>query len=287
MYSCIFEHIYIVGAGATPLRCAQLLLQMGLACELWETAYATPSFIGVRTAQLHIPYRIFDERSFLKIVAQTQPTVIISANNTYLFPPQVVEARHIRIINYHNSLLPHHRGMHAEAWSLYEGDTQTGITWHDVDAGIDTGNILAQRSLTLDDTVTSIQLLQRQAKVAVEALQAILPDVLQGKTIGRAQTCSKQASLHRARDIPNQGELSAEWDCRQIWNFLRAMDYGVLNTLGRPYIRYANRAYYWSRYRKLPSREKYGLEVQGRSLCLHNTILLENIMEAPDIPLVS
>lgn len=70
----------------------------------------------------------------------------------------VLSAYRGRILNLHPSLLPRHRGLDPVARSLAAGDAETGCTVHLVDAGIDTGEILAQARVPVrpGDTAESL-----------------------------------------------------------------------------------------------------------------------------------
>lgn len=63
-----------------------------------------------------------------------------------------------RIINIHPSLLPRYPGKQAVVDALADGATETGVTIHFVDAGIDTGPIIAQTriAIQIDDTVETL-----------------------------------------------------------------------------------------------------------------------------------
>ena len=54
-------------------------------------------------------------------------------------------------INVHPALLPRHRGPIPLAWALREGDAAWGSTWHRMDAELDTGNMLAQATVPIED----------------------------------------------------------------------------------------------------------------------------------------
>ena len=274
LYNCF----HVVGSGATPLRCSQLLNEAGIPCIFWETAGNAPSFAQPRAQVLHIPYQIYHESVFLNAVLPgTQRTLIFSVNNPCLFPARLLEADRVTVLNYHNSLLPRHRGVHAEAWSIFENDVETGITWHKVDAGIDTGNILAQKTLRLDSTMTSIALLRAQSKLALCTLIDILPSVLEGHVLGEPQAANS-SHLHLRREIPNNGELSPAWNTEKAWGFLRAMDYGVLRTLGAPFVRCEGLSYSWRAYEHLgiPS-DHSGIVQVGKDICFHGSLMLRDV----------
>ena len=55
------------------------------------------------------------------------------------------------IVNGHPSLLPRYRGPSPVSWAIRNGETEIGYTLHHMDAELDTGPILAQGSVTLDD----------------------------------------------------------------------------------------------------------------------------------------
>lgn len=81
-----------------------------------------------------------------------------------------------RIINIHPSLLPRHPGLHAWRQALEAGDSTAGCTVHYVDAGVDTGEIIAQSEVEVlpDDTAESLH-----ARIQV-AEHALYPEVIAG-----------------------------------------------------------------------------------------------------------
>lgn len=175
--------------------------------------------------------------------------LVFSINNMLLFPKNIVEKENVRIVNYHNSLLPLHRGVHAEAWAIYEGDHETGITWHYVDSGIDTGDIVDQRRLPITESDTSLSLLKKQMRLAMLGLADKLDTILSDNTrVFSQQPTGKRPHLMRAR--PNDGILDTEWPTAKIWSFLRAYDYGRHENLGLPKIMINGRIYGWHGYSK-------------------------------------
>jgi methionyl-tRNA formyltransferase len=279
MYN-VYESIYVLGQGATPFRCAQLLHNLGVKCIFLEDIQEKISFVEKNIRSINIPYFVFDKFILDKILAKNHKTLILSVNNKFLFSQEIVDCKNIDIINYHNSLLPKHRGMHAEAWTIYENDTHTGITWHLVDDGIDTGDIIIQRTIHINDEITSISLLRKQSQIAISALYDCLYDILSGKLKYHHQDITQQEQVHLKNKIPNNGELCRDWSYKQIWSFLRAMDYGCLYTLGYPRIYYSGKWYGWHSYCKLSYQDrKYCIYKSGKSIILNNSFLLNNIFE--------
>ena len=167
--------------------------------------------------------------------ALTKQTLIVSASNRYLFPKEIIEKENLTIINYHGALLPHYPGRNAECWTIFEGNTQGGLTWHLVTPEVDAGDILIQKTTEITDKTTSFSLLRTYSNLAIAGFCEILLPVLRGEVIPQRQIGERE-QLRYSWMKPNGGFLNADWDYRQIGCFLRAMDYGPLEVMGKPKI---------------------------------------------------
>ncbi len=78
-----------------------------------------------------------------------QPDLIVLAGFMRVLPKSFVDRYYPRIINLHPSLLPKYPGAHAVRDALAAGATETGSTIHVVDAGVDTGPVIAQQSMAI------------------------------------------------------------------------------------------------------------------------------------------
>jgi formyltetrahydrofolate-dependent phosphoribosylglycinamide formyltransferase len=85
------------------------------------------------------------DRALAAELAAFEPDLVVSAGFMKLVGPAVLEAFGGRLINTHPALLPAFPGAHAVRDALAAGATVTGATVHVVDAGVDTGPVLAQR----------------------------------------------------------------------------------------------------------------------------------------------
>jgi methionyl-tRNA formyltransferase len=72
-------------------------------------------------------------------------------------PQGALDVPRLGSVNNHPALLPRHRGPFPLAWTFREGDAAFGSTWHRMDAEFDTGPILAQSSVPVEDTDTWIE----------------------------------------------------------------------------------------------------------------------------------
>jgi methionyl-tRNA formyltransferase len=90
-------------------------------------------------------------------------------------------------LNVHGSLLPRYRGAAPIQWAVANGETQTGVTTMRLDAGLDTGDTLLSRSLSIGPDVTAAQLYPQLAEMGAELLLETLRGVAEGTLTGLAQ----------------------------------------------------------------------------------------------------
>ncbi|MBP3729290.1 MAG: methionyl-tRNA formyltransferase, partial [Lachnospiraceae bacterium] len=69
-----------------------------------------------------------------------------------LLPQRVLDLPRLGCLNVHTSLLPKYRGAAPIQKAILEGEKETGVTIMQMDAGLDTGDILLQRSLPIEET---------------------------------------------------------------------------------------------------------------------------------------
>ena len=149
------------------------------------------------------------------------PDVIASVYYRYIIKRHVIDACNGRIFNTHPSLLPRHRGCSSVPFSIIEGDDVTGVTFHYIDEGIDTGSILLQVTVPIGPETTQAQLFARCMDVGAQHWPEALALVLAGDP-GRPQhgeTC------YHPREAPLGGTIDESWSDEQVERFIRAMTY--------------------------------------------------------------
>ncbi len=102
------------------------------------------------------------------------------------------------VVNLHPSFLPYNRGAHPAAWSIWEG-TPNGVTIHLMDSGVDTGPILAQRLVKLDDWETAGDAYLRNETEMIDLFCESYPSWLANEVIPLSQ--SGVATSHRVADL--------------------------------------------------------------------------------------
>lgn len=112
--------------------------------------------------------------ALLDTLHSLEPDVIVCAGFMRVLGPSIVAAFAGRIVNSHPALLPAFPGAHAVRDALAYGVKVTGCTVHLIDDGVDTGPIIAQQPVTVEDSDTEESLHERIKQVE----RVLLVDVL-------------------------------------------------------------------------------------------------------------
>lgn len=151
----------------------------------------TDAYVLERAKSLQIPVRSFSpkqfankveyEREILKELEAKEVELLVLAGYMRLIGPTLLNAYPNRILNIHPALLPEFPGLHGIRDAFEAGVKQTGVTVHYVDNGVDTGPILAQKRVNIEEneSLASLELKIHQAEhqlypeVVQEVIQAI------------------------------------------------------------------------------------------------------------------
>ena len=87
--------------------------------------------------------------SIAPLLASVQPDLVVCMGFPWKIPPDALGVPRVGWLNGHPSLLPLHRGPLPVAWAIRQGDDEVGITFHLMDADLDTGPILSQQRFPL------------------------------------------------------------------------------------------------------------------------------------------
>lgn len=127
------------------------------------------------------------EPGFLAALAELRPAIGVLADYGKLLPPAVLDLPPHGILNLHPSLLPRHRGAAPIPAAILAGDRETGVTLFRMDAGMDTGPLLAvdRTPLAADDDAPGLE--ARLARLAADLLARRIGPILRGSVRAVAQ----------------------------------------------------------------------------------------------------
>jgi methionyl-tRNA formyltransferase len=121
-------------------------------------------------------------------LAELRPTVGVLADYGQIVPSSVLDLPERGILNVHPSLLPRHRGASPIPAAILAGDPETGVTLIRMDAGLDTGPIVAVTRWPLNGEETAPGLEARAAAAGAELVTATLGPWLRGEIVAHPQS---------------------------------------------------------------------------------------------------
>lgn len=183
--------------------------------------------IHAAAEELAVPVVLTPERlrapGAIAEVLALEPDLIVLADYGQIVPAAILGVRH-GALNLHPSLLPRHRGATPIQAAILAGDTETGVTLMQMDEGLDTGPIVAQRTVPLDGHETTPLLESMLAAEAAGLLDGTLGPWIRGELEPRPQpstgaTVTKPLRREDGRLDPSRSALELERQVRayQPW----------------------------------------------------------------------
>ena len=152
-----------------------------------------------------------------------KPDILASIYYRYIISPDIINLVDGKIFNLHPSLLPEYRGCSSLTWALINGESQTGFSFHYIDCGIDTGNILLQKKIPIEDFDTQQSLYFKVMFEALKYFNEVLDRVMANEQ-GIPQLKGETGHYY-PRGCPFNGVIDINWSIEMKERFIRAMIY--------------------------------------------------------------
>lgn len=225
--------ILFMGTPAFALPSLKILLEQGQAVIGVVTQPDRPKGRGKQPAPP--PVKVFAEArripvlqpesvrspEFLELFRQLSPNLVVVAAFGQILPEEMIELPPWGCINIHPSLLPRYRGAAPLNGAIIRGETQTGVTIMQMDAGMDSGDILLQEETAIGPCETVGELHDRLAVRGAELLM---------ETIGRIEAGAIRripqdhgAATFAPRLKKEDGLIRWEADARDIVRLIRGL----------------------------------------------------------------
>ena len=151
--------------------------------------------------------------------------IFLNVHSLYIIDDQVLQAPRLGAYNLHPGPLPHYAGLNAVSWAIFRGERTHGVTVHRIDPGIDTGPIVYQENVSIEDEDTALSLsfkcVGRGIPLMLRLLDAAASDPAKIPLL--PQDLKLRESF--GREVPEQGRVCWSWPAQKVVNFVRACDY--------------------------------------------------------------
>jgi methionyl-tRNA formyltransferase len=149
-----------------------------------------------------------------------QPDILFSINYLFLIEADLIKWPAKYCFNIHGSLLPKYRGRTPHVWAIINGEKETGATIHLVDDGCDTGDIILQKKISINDHMTGADVLSAFYELYPKMISEVIRQVMNATIHPTPQDHSK-ATYFGIR-TPDSGRIDWNWEKQRIYNWVRA-----------------------------------------------------------------
>jgi methionyl-tRNA formyltransferase len=156
-----------------------------------------------------------------RTIARLEPDYLFSFFFRDILAPPLLAIPRRGALNLHGSLLPRYRGRCPINWVLINGERETGVTLHHMEARVDRGDIVAQRAVPIADDDSALTLNRKLGDAARELLREVYP-LLEAGTPPRIAQDHARATYFGGRR-PEDGRLEWSQSALRLYNLVRAV----------------------------------------------------------------
>lgn len=157
----------------------------------------------------------------LEFLRRYSPDLLLVLGWSQILKDPLLSLPAIGVVGAHASVLPHNRGSAPVNWALIRGEDESGNTLMWLNAGVDTGEIIAQRAFPLELWDTCATVYGKVATSNQEMVAELIAQLEKGIRPGRAQPETDEPLLPRRR--PEDGRIDWSSSATEVYNFVRAL----------------------------------------------------------------
>ncbi|MCE9606887.1 MAG: LLM class flavin-dependent oxidoreductase [Planctomycetia bacterium] len=213
---------FLLGSETLLAECGEILLAQGH--ELLGVITSAPKLALWASGR---GLRVVDAAGDYAAALREQPfDYLFSITHLAIVPDAVLSLAERGAINFHDGPLPRFAGLNTPVWALLEGAQSYGVSWHWMVAGIDAGDILAQKpvDITPDDTAFSLNTKCFQA--GIESFAELIGLLTLGGINARRQEAEGRRYFGKFHRPSAAGALDWRQPAAELATLVRALDHG-------------------------------------------------------------
>lgn len=180
--------------------------------------------VKTRALELNIPVyqpETVKDEGFLQLLREMAPEVIVVVAYGRILPEAVLKLPPYGCLNVHGSLLPAYRGAAPIQRAVLNGDRETGVTIMQMDLGMDTGDILTQKTAEITDEDTTGTMFDRLAILGGELLVETLAALQEGKITAQPQ--DEALASYAEKVLKSHEVIDWQQGAEQIFHQIRGL----------------------------------------------------------------
>ncbi|MFC1415020.1 methionyl-tRNA formyltransferase [Streptacidiphilus sp. N1-12] len=161
-----------------------------------------------------------DDPELLAALREAAPDIIVANNWRTVLPPEVFDLPPHGTLNVHDSLLPAYAGFSPLIWALINGEREVGLTAHRMNAELDAGDILLQRTVPVGPADTVTDLFHRTVDLIEPIVRESLDLIASGEARWIRQDRSRASFFHK-RSVEDS-RIDWNWPAEDLDRLVRA-----------------------------------------------------------------
>lgn len=154
-------------------------------------------------------------------VKEENPDLIISCHCSRIISKEIFSIPKYGAVNLHPSLLPKYRGMSPQHWPIINGDKETAVTIHEIKEEVDTGAILKQIIVPIDEDETVFDLQRKMIPIYQKAVIELISEIKENKVCRIEQ--KKEKEIYYGKFFPEYAEINLRQLKKDVKNLVRAV----------------------------------------------------------------
>lgn len=179
--------IAFLGMQRAGVECLKYLVESGenVVCVIPnknENGSWYPSIVEYAESQnieVFAPKRISSVKS-VEYLKTLDIDLMFSVQYDQILRQNVIDVPNLACLNLHFALLPKYRGCAPIAWNLINGEEYAGATVHYIDPGVDTGDVVSQMKVKIEDSDTAYSLYQKVTDVSIKLFKHTFSTIKDG-----------------------------------------------------------------------------------------------------------
>lgn len=171
--------------------------------------------------QIFQPEKIKEE-SAVNTLKSFEADIYVVAAFGQILSQEILDIPRFGCINIHASILPKYRGAAPIQFAILEGDEETGVTIQQMNAGMDTGDIIAIKTIPITETDTAGSMFDKLMMLGAELVTETLPRIEKGEITPVPQDESKATKCGKIHK--EMGHINWNASASSISNLVRAMN---------------------------------------------------------------
>ena len=157
----------------------------------------------------------------IQLLQNLSPDFIFVVGWSQILSKEILDIPKQGCIGYHPTELPKHRGRAPIPWSIIHDLRQSAVTLFYLDEGVDSGDVLAQRSFSIDFKDTATTMFHKIGNIITELVAEVVPLLVEGRAPRQRQDNAR--ATYWPKRVPEDGLIDWNQSAYALYNWIRAL----------------------------------------------------------------